>query len=525
MLGLFAALLLAVIHVPESGVVREVPLNCRWAFCVAIALLTLYAATYPWHQLTFWHHAEDGTLEMRAANDRAICQGLHALSVESRRVHGAPQRQALWAAEVLRTELFLGAILFITTFISWFTINCIRFVELRYPDEYQRDATSLWTFASFLRCFDCLVNTVDLALFSGILWQGSPPEEELDGCSTNFWEELLDGHLMPSFDPCRSQTNDVVRQAIIPSSRVGDRGRALAELWEERPVLPQNMVTHHWSNSFAHLLGAILADALKMPSYAEIAEELCTPAGVASLSTKLQEANQLGATYWVCAVSVNQHASICGGYGPEPPEGTLRWVEWDAKRHDSVSSQRFELCNCQEPKRLSHCDAACELNKFDDMICFLSHAVSDFGHLIVVDQHFDVLYRAWCDALERMTYEELAEELCSLSGVTHIRRKLREAQRLESTYWVCAFSVNQHASICGGYGPEPRRGTADWKEWDKKRHDSVSFHRFKLCDCHEPKLMSHQEAACELNKHLGGDNRWIGISSRAHFFKTTSNML
>lgn len=49
-----------------------------------------------------------------------------------------------------------------------------------------------------------------------------------------------------------------------------------------------------------------------MPSYAEIAEELCTPAGVASLSTKLQEANQLGATYWVCAVSVNQHASICG---------------------------------------------------------------------------------------------------------------------------------------------------------------------------------------------------------------------
>ena len=55
----------------------------------------------------------------------------------------------------------------------------------------------------------------------------------------NFWEELLDGHLMPSFDPCRSQTNDVVRQAIIPSSRVGDRGRALAELWEERPVLPQ----------------------------------------------------------------------------------------------------------------------------------------------------------------------------------------------------------------------------------------------------------------------------------------------
>lgn len=32
-----------------------------------------------------------------------------------------------------------------------------------------------------------------------------------------------------------------------------------------------------------------------------------------------------------------------------------------------------------------------------------------------------------------------------------------------------AFSVNQHASICGGYGPEPAEGTPEWKVWDKKR--------------------------------------------------------
>ena len=36
--------------------------------------------------------------------------------------------------------------------------------------------------------------------------------------------------------------------------------------------------------------------------------------------------------------------------------------------------------------------------RFDDMIRFLSQTVSDFGHLIVVDQHFDVLFRAWCVA-------------------------------------------------------------------------------------------------------------------------------
>ena len=77
----------------------------------------------------------------------------------------------------------------------------------------------------------------------------------------NFWEELLEGDVMPSFDPRWSQTNDVVRQAIIPSSRVEEGGRALAEIWEERPVLPQNMVTHHWSNSFAHLVGAMLAES------------------------------------------------------------------------------------------------------------------------------------------------------------------------------------------------------------------------------------------------------------------------
>ncbi|CAK9003858.1 unnamed protein product, partial [Durusdinium trenchii] len=332
---------------------------------------------------------------------RTCCHGIHVLMLESKSVSGVPKQHALWAAQILRKELFLGATLFTAVFATVLTVDCVRYFAILHPMEYERDKESYWTIASALRCFLVVVATVDLALFSGILWQGSPPKEnaELESsrevatasmldfldasqhamyCTKvqelahrgfhlqsllNFWEELLEGDVMPSFDPRWSQTNDVVRQAIIPSSRVEEGGRALAEIWEERPVLPQNMVTHHWSNSFAHLVGAMLADAL-----------------------------------------------------------------------------------------------------------------------------------------ERMTYEELAEELCSLSGVTHIRRKLREAQRLESTYWVCAFSVNQHASICGGYGPEPRRGTADWKEWDKKRHDSVSFHRFKLCDCHEPKLMSHQEAACELNK-------------------------
>ena len=32
--------------------------------------------------------------------------------------------------------------------------------------------------------------------------------------------------------------------------------------WQETPVLAENMVTHHWTNTFGHLVAAIVADAL-----------------------------------------------------------------------------------------------------------------------------------------------------------------------------------------------------------------------------------------------------------------------
>ena len=30
-----------------------------------------------------------------------------------------------------------------------------------------------------------------------------------------------------------------------------------------------------------------------------------------------------------------------------------------------------------------------------------------------------------------------------------------EKHVLNVSVWICAFSINQHASICGGFGPEP----------------------------------------------------------------------
>lgn len=169
-------------------------------------------------------------------------------------------------------------------------------------------------------------------------------------------------------------------------------------IWEEQPVAPRTMVTHNWTNTFVNLVAAMVSDALGGECYADVAELLCTKQGSQRVKKLLQEEGQEYASFWVCAFSVNQHASICGGYGPEPPEATPEWKAWDKKRYDSVSQERFPVCGCHETKIFSHQDAACELNKFDDMMGYLSRAVDGFGQLIVVDESFEVLYRAWCVA-------------------------------------------------------------------------------------------------------------------------------
>ena len=73
--------------------------------------------------------------------------------------------------------------------------------------------------------------------------------------------------LMPHFDPNRSTTNDVVRHAIIPESRCGHFGKALAQVLPRRPRnrwrSPRPvMVTHHWANSFRDLVAAVVANGL-----------------------------------------------------------------------------------------------------------------------------------------------------------------------------------------------------------------------------------------------------------------------
>ena len=104
-----------------------------------------------------------------------------------------------------------------------------------------------------------------------------------------FWDELLEGQIMPSFDPQQSQTNDVVRQAVIPKARVGSGGVALAKLWAgDDAVVPQSMVTHNWSNTFAHLVAAIVADALEHDTYGNTAKHLMKKSGVTHVDVSAQ---------------------------------------------------------------------------------------------------------------------------------------------------------------------------------------------------------------------------------------------
>merc|ERR1712100_370549 len=126
---------------------------------------------------------------------------------------------------------------------------------------------------------------------------------------------------MPHFDPSRSTTNDVVWQAIIPASKNSDGtgGRSLASVMNNGRSFPATvMVTHGWSNVFAHLIAAVVAHGLGLDRFEEISEVLVKPGGVVELLRRLEEHGTAERRYWICAFCVNQHAVICRGFGQVP---------------------------------------------------------------------------------------------------------------------------------------------------------------------------------------------------------------
>ncbi|CAE7616982.1 LRK10L-1.1 [Symbiodinium sp. CCMP2592] len=216
----------------------------------------------------------------------------------------------------------------------------------------------------------------------------------------DFYESLgCEGSRMPHFDPCRSTTHDVVRQAIIPASRQGSGGMSYAELLQQTGHvanrMPDCMVTHSWSNLFLDLVAAVVADALGHDEYDKVAH--CLRQGhVETLRQQLLTKGTLGNSYWICCFCVNQHSSICAGPGPAPTEAAAR-VRWERNCRDTVTGEPLTFCDCLEPK-LANDDADCEVNKFDAMMLWLQYKNPRLRQLVAVDRKFDVFSRSWCIA-------------------------------------------------------------------------------------------------------------------------------
>eukprot|EP00439_Symbiodinium_sp_Y106_P068872 s439_g11.t1 len=204
---------------------------------------------------------------------------------------------------------------------------------------------------------------------------------------------------MPHYDPTQHTTADVVRQVIIPMTAGSEHGDCAAAcvLMDGQTLLPDRMVTHNWANKFSHLVAAVIADALDLPSYASVLPRL-QPGEMTALKSELFWRKKLTSTYWICCFAVNQHAGICGT--------------------DPVTCQLPPACTCDHPKYWSDTpplkdgqSVRCEMNKFHDswhasfepsglrdMMGLISTLKPGFSQVIAVDAKFQLFTRAWCVA-------------------------------------------------------------------------------------------------------------------------------
>eukprot|EP00434_Breviolum_minutum_P033009 symbB.v1.2.029201.t1/scaffold3171.1/size96351/1 len=106
----------------------------------------------------------------------------------------------------------------------------------------------------------------------------------------------------------------------------------------------------------------------------------------------------------------------------------------------------------------------------------------------------------FADALDQEYYAGVAEMLLHAAGCEQLDNAVQAKNCGEKSYWVCAFSVNQHACICDNVGKAPHEGTPEFQEWDLKRRDSKTGVVFPLCQCKQRKIYNTEPALCEMNK-------------------------
>lgn len=380
--------------------------------------------------------------------------GLRIPSSWGRLSSDAVQAAALLHAQIRWTVLGMATSLLSNLWLSWMLGNLWPVPSPKPSRIHAFAATN--TFWGLDAVFNCLAVASLNGIFSGAAsrYRLSKEEEKLrckrwkekvaalESHSNQGWQEKVEDlasrgftvesllrfykglgkDYMPHFTPEQSTTTDVVRHAIIPLSAAQQVAYS-SIMMGGRKVAPNCMVTHNWSNLFHDLVAAILADALDEPEYCMIMHLLDTD--IEQLEAWLTTGGLNTRSYWVCAFCINQHTAICGGN----PDHSL----------DSVTNEEHPICSCGMPKVFNNALPAlsdgrsveCELNKFDDMMKFLSSQDKTFGQIIAVDARFDLFTRAWCVAEIAAAFDfgmSQALKFCSSSHLKEHEEDLKSIQ-------------------------------------------------------------------------------------------------
>lgn len=178
--------------------------------------------------------------------------------------------------------------------------------------------------------------------------------------------DLSDSPDFDWFDPRETTTKEVAYRAIVPMTK-----RAKSSLSTimsgSMKCFTKCIVSHTWANIFSHTVAACVADAMEEPCYFQIAPRLQTFDGVRGLMRELGP-GRLVRTYWICAISINQHTVAC---------------------HTSP----WEPCDCDVPKITTGEEA--EIGAFDEMMKVLKTCNDDFYQVIAMDKGATVTDRVW----------------------------------------------------------------------------------------------------------------------------------
>jgi hypothetical protein len=99
----------------------------------------------------------------------------------------------------------------------------------------------------------------------------------------------------------------------------------------------------------------------------------------------------------------------------------------------------------------------------------------------------DLIAAVVADALGEDTYAEIATKLATLEGTMALMQEVTEKEVDNRSYWICAFCVDQHVSIC--HNP-PAQGTLS---------DTAPERAYKVCTCNKEKY-KNGHPKCEMDK-------------------------